>query len=99
MDFALELLKGIGRLFLHPLTYLFLLVSFFVGLSRVKRERQNFHVRVFDFILEAKIFIFSRYHYWVDFIRCYRVARCLCIYRNDCTCSCFNFYHKRPLDV
>lgn len=58
MDFALELLKGIGRLFLHPLTYLFLLVSFFVGLSRVKRERQNFHVRVFDFILEAKYLFF-----------------------------------------
>lgn len=37
MDFALELLKGIGRLFLHPLTYLFLLVSFFVGLSRVRK--------------------------------------------------------------
>ncbi|TYR80104.1 PDZ domain-containing protein [Priestia megaterium] len=58
MEIVIEVLKGLGRLFLHPLTYLFLLVSFFVGLARVKRERRNFHVRVFDFILEAKYLFF-----------------------------------------
>ncbi|WP_315906265.1 PDZ domain-containing protein [Priestia koreensis] len=54
MEIVLELLKGFGRLFMHPLTYFFILVAFFIGLSRVKRERKNFHVRVFDFVLELK---------------------------------------------
>ncbi|AQX53244.1 PDZ domain-containing protein [Priestia flexa] len=58
MEVVIEILKGAGKLFIHPLTYLFLLVSFFVGLARVKRERKNFHVRVFDFILEAKYLFF-----------------------------------------
>lgn len=58
MEVVIEILKGAGKLFIYPLTYLFLLVSFFVGLARVKRERKNFHVRVFDFILEAKYLFF-----------------------------------------
>lgn len=47
---GLELFKGFGRLWLHPLTYLFFLTALWFGISRVKRERKNFHTRVQDVI-------------------------------------------------
>ncbi|MDG5786631.1 hypothetical protein QA612_03945 [Evansella sp. AB-P1] len=49
---GLEFLKGFGRLWLHPLTYIFFLVVFFIGVRRVKRERKDFHTRVHDVILD-----------------------------------------------
>ncbi|MBU9712782.1 PDZ domain-containing protein [Evansella tamaricis] len=49
---ALELLKALGRLWLHPLTYLFFLAAIWIGLARVKRERKDFHTRVYDVIHE-----------------------------------------------
>nr|WP_239583606.1 PDZ domain-containing protein [Metabacillus iocasae] len=55
---VVEGLRGFGRLFLHPLTYFFIMVAYFVGLARVKRERKHFHVRIFDFILELKYLFF-----------------------------------------
>ncbi|WP_110112504.1 PDZ domain-containing protein [Bacillus sp. CGMCC 1.16541] len=58
MDVVVEGLRGFGRLFLHPLTYVFIMVAYFVGLARVKRERKHFHIRVFDFILELKYLFF-----------------------------------------
>lgn len=49
---GLELFKGFGRLWLHPLTYIFFLTALWFGLKRVKRERKNFHTRVQDVIHE-----------------------------------------------
>jgi hypothetical protein len=58
MEVITEGLHGIGRFFWHPLTYFFIVVAFFVGQARVKRERKYFHTRVFDFILELKYLFF-----------------------------------------
>jgi hypothetical protein len=49
-----EILLGLCRLFLHPLTYIAILVTYFIGLARVKRERKHFRIRVFDFIYELR---------------------------------------------
>ncbi|SDZ34281.1 hypothetical protein SAMN05421736_11073 [Evansella caseinilytica] len=49
---GIELLKAFGRLWLHPLTYLFLLAALWFGLKRIKRERKDFHTRVYDGIHE-----------------------------------------------
>lgn len=45
-DWLLEFLIGTGKLFLHPVFYILFLLSALLGVSRVKRERKNFHVRV-----------------------------------------------------
>ncbi|MCJ8007650.1 PDZ domain-containing protein [Lederbergia wuyishanensis] len=42
----LEIAKGIGRLFLHPILYFSILLALTAGYLRVKRERRDFHVRV-----------------------------------------------------
>ncbi|MBS4200357.1 PDZ domain-containing protein [Bacillus sp. FJAT-49732] len=42
----LEIAKGIGRLFLHPILYFSILLAITAGYFRVKRERRDFHVRV-----------------------------------------------------
>ncbi len=47
-----ELLKAVGQIFLHPLTYIFFLTAIWLGFRRVKRERMDFHTRVYDFIHE-----------------------------------------------
>lgn len=49
---ALELFKGFGRFWLHPLTYIFFLTALWFGMRRVKRERKDFHTRVYDVIHE-----------------------------------------------
>lgn len=41
----LEILKGTGKLFLHPVFYMVFLLAALLGVSRVKRERKNFSVR------------------------------------------------------
>lgn len=43
-----EVLKGIGKLFLNPIIYYSIILAFISGVSRVKRERHDFHIRVFD---------------------------------------------------
>ncbi len=50
----LELLKGAGKLFLHPLFYYFVFLAGLLGVSRVKRERKNFHVRAKDALYELR---------------------------------------------
>lgn len=53
MDFyaiGIELLKGIGLFFLHPLFYILVLFSLFLGYKRVQKERRDFHTRVYDVI-------------------------------------------------
>ncbi|UCZ52655.1 hypothetical protein LGQ02_17875 [Bacillus shivajii] len=50
---GLEVLKAIGQFFIHPLTYIFFLAVLWLGTRRVKREREDFHTRVYDFIHEV----------------------------------------------
>jgi PDZ domain len=45
-DWGFELLEGLGKLFLNPITYYLFFLAAFLGVSRVKRERLDFHVRV-----------------------------------------------------
>ena len=49
-----ELLKGAGKIFLHPLFFYFFLAAAYLGVSRVKRERKNFHVRAENAYFELK---------------------------------------------
>jgi hypothetical protein len=53
-SWLLELVKGIGRLFVHPLLYFFIIITLVTGLYRVKQERKYFHVRIFDAISDFK---------------------------------------------
>ena len=50
----MELLKGTGKLLLHPLFYYFFFMAAFLGVSRVKRERKNFHTRTEDAFFELQ---------------------------------------------
>jgi hypothetical protein len=49
-----ELLKGIGKLFLHPVLYYLVFIACILGVMRVKRERKNFHTRAFDAYFELR---------------------------------------------
>ncbi|WP_318507331.1 PDZ domain-containing protein [Bacillus sp. T3] len=53
-DWLVEFLIGTGKLFLHPLFYVMFLISAYLGVSRVKRERKNFHVRVENAYFELR---------------------------------------------
>ncbi|MFB6468966.1 PDZ domain-containing protein [Cytobacillus sp. Hz8] len=53
-EWLLELLKGLGMLFLHPIFYYLFLLAAFFGVSRVKRERRNFHIRVENAYFELR---------------------------------------------
>ena len=53
----IELLKGIGLLFLNPVLYIGLLVTYILGSKRVKQERKLFHIRVEDPMIEMKEYI------------------------------------------
>ncbi|WP_340081759.1 PDZ domain-containing protein [Terribacillus sp. FSL K6-0262] len=48
-DWLTELLYGIGNFFLNPLLYWGLLLTLFVSSSRIRKERNNFGTKVFDF--------------------------------------------------
>ncbi|MFK4997229.1 hypothetical protein ACI2OX_05365 [Bacillus sp. N9] len=43
---SIELVKGMGRLFLHPVFYFSFILALSAGYLRVKRERRDFHIRV-----------------------------------------------------
>ncbi|MFJ7728296.1 PDZ domain-containing protein [Neobacillus sp. NPDC097160] len=49
-----ELLKGIGKLFLHPVLYYLVFLAGILGVMRVKRERKNFHIRAQDAYFELR---------------------------------------------
>ncbi|MCM3023366.1 PDZ domain-containing protein [Heyndrickxia ginsengihumi] len=49
-----ELLKGVVRFFLQPIVYYAILIAIFTGYLRVKRERKDFHVRLFSIFQELK---------------------------------------------
>lgn len=53
-DWIIELLKGTGKLLLHPVFYLSIIVAAVLGVSRVKRERKNFTVRAKDAYFELR---------------------------------------------
>ncbi|NPC94293.1 PDZ domain-containing protein [Bacillus sp. WMMC1349] len=58
-DSLIELLKGVGIFFLHPLFYLMIAMSLLYGYARVKRERKTFHTRIEDVYNELK-FTYSK---------------------------------------
>ncbi len=45
-EIGLELLKGIGKLFLNPLVYITVVFAVLLGYVRVKRERRSFRTRI-----------------------------------------------------
>lgn len=45
-EIGLELLKGIGKLFLNPLVYITVVFAVVLGYVRVKRERRSFRTRI-----------------------------------------------------
>lgn len=49
-----ELLKGTGMLFLHPVLYYLVFLTGILGVMRVKRERKNFHIRAHDAYFELR---------------------------------------------
>lgn len=54
LDWGFELLKGLEKLFLNPLFYYLFIVAIILGISRVKRERKQFHVRAKDAFFELR---------------------------------------------
>jgi PDZ domain len=53
-QWGIEVLKGIGRMFLHPVFYYVFFLAAVLGVSRVKRERKNFHIRAKDAYFELR---------------------------------------------
>jgi hypothetical protein len=51
---GLEFIKGFGRFFMQPLLYYAIFLAWLFGLLRVKRERKDFHVRVYDGWLDIR---------------------------------------------
>lgn len=47
-DWLIELAKGIGRFFLNPLFYWFIIITFFASTSRIKQERKKFGSKIYD---------------------------------------------------
>ncbi|MCA0986836.1 PDZ domain-containing protein [Guptibacillus algicola] len=54
---GLSILKGIVSFLINPLTYISLVAAFMIGLSRVKRDRRDFHTRVHDVLDDVKFAI------------------------------------------
>src|SRR5699024_7051910 len=55
-----EILKGIGYLFLNPLLYWAIILGWLVSKQRIKQERQQFGLKVFDTFSEYdKTFLVS----------------------------------------
>lgn len=50
----IELLKGIGRVFLHPIGYYLFFLAGILGVMRVKSERRDFHIRAYDAYFELR---------------------------------------------
>lgn len=52
-----EIGKGVLKLFLNPLFYWSFVLAYLVGRKRIKRERTQFVVKVFDLFSEWKYLI------------------------------------------
>lgn len=56
----IEIAKGIGKLFLNPLFYWSFLLVFLAGYQRIKQERMDFGLKIFDVFSEwQKTWVFS----------------------------------------
>jgi hypothetical protein len=53
-EWLLELAKGAGKLLLNPVFYYLFLLAALLGVTRVKRERKNFHIRVENAYFELR---------------------------------------------
>jgi PDZ domain len=53
-EWLIEILKGAGKFFLHPVFYYLFFLAAILGVSRVKRERGNFHVRAENAYFELR---------------------------------------------
>ncbi|MGD6842931.1 PDZ domain-containing protein [Bacillus infantis] len=53
-EWLLELAKGAGKLLLNPVFYYLFFAAALLGVSRVKRERRNFHIRVENAYFELR---------------------------------------------
>ncbi|WLV23966.1 PDZ domain-containing protein [Aciduricibacillus chroicocephali] len=53
-SWLLELVKGIGRVFLNPMLYLAVFIMFFASLQRIRRERLDFGIMVKPLLAETK---------------------------------------------
>ncbi|MYL54044.1 PDZ domain-containing protein [Pontibacillus yanchengensis] len=53
-SWLLEVAKGIGRLFLHPLFYWAICLTFLASIARIKRERRDFGIKLFNIFSEWK---------------------------------------------
>ncbi|WP_078555772.1 PDZ domain-containing protein [Bacillus alkalicellulosilyticus] len=54
MDIAIDVVKGIATFFIHPIVYIGILYALWMGILRVKKERHDFHSRIYDFIDDVK---------------------------------------------
>lgn len=48
----LDILRDVGLFFVHPLFYLGIIIMVAIGLRRVRRERKDFNIKVYDFVEE-----------------------------------------------
>ncbi|WP_335871588.1 PDZ domain-containing protein [Bacillus sp. 2205SS5-2] len=53
-QWAMELGRAVVKLFLHPLLYVSIIAVLFTGYFRIRRERKDFHVRVYDMYQELR---------------------------------------------
>lgn len=53
-QWAFELLKGIGKIFLHPLLYWTFFLLCIIGYKRIKKERYNFGTKIYHYFTEIK---------------------------------------------
>ncbi|HZG70140.1 MAG TPA: PDZ domain-containing protein [Chondromyces sp.] len=56
-EWLLQVLAGFGKLFLHPLFYFSILLAFVAGMERVRRERKDFQVRIYDIYHELRYIV------------------------------------------
>ena len=56
-DILIEMAKGFGKLFLHPLFYFSFIFSIFIGAWRVKRERKDFDISIYDVYHELRMLL------------------------------------------
>jgi len=54
-----EIMRAVGRFFLHPAVYIFVISSIFVGYLRMLRERKDFSFKVYDIWFELRTSLFA----------------------------------------
>lgn len=53
-EWFVEIAKGIGRFFFHPLVYWFFIITFLASLTRIKKERNMFGTKIYDIFDEIR---------------------------------------------